>query len=59
MKMYHMIIQRNSDWDGETRREYISRHQGTAPEGWQCVAVCGYHEVNNENQGETNNVKNT
>ena len=43
-KYYHMIIQRPSDWTGETRREYISRKQGKAPEGWKCVGVCGYHE---------------
>lgn len=44
-KYYHMIIQRRVDWTGETRREYISRRQGSAPEGWICVGVCGYHEV--------------
>ena len=44
-KFYHMIIQRKWDWTGETRREYISRTQGKAPEGWVCVGVCGFHEV--------------
>lgn len=44
MKYYHMIIQRNDDWDGERRREYISPTQGAAPAGWKCVAICGYHE---------------
>lgn len=39
-----MIIQRISDMTGETRREYISRRQGSAPDGWVCVGVCGYHE---------------
>ena len=43
-KYYHMIIQRNGDWTGETRREYISTRQGSAPYGWVCVAVCGFHE---------------
>lgn len=47
MRKYHMIIQRPGParW-GETegRREYISTHQGSAPPGWVCVAVCGYHE---------------
>ena len=46
MKYYHMIVQRPSDWTGETRREYISTRQGSAPPGWKCVGVCGYHEVN-------------
>ena len=43
-KYYHMIIQRLSDWTGETRKEYISKRQGSAPAGWVCVCVCGYHE---------------
>lgn len=47
-KYYHMIIQRRYDWTGETRREYISTRQGTAPQGWMCVAVCGYHEAPKE-----------
>lgn len=44
-KYYHMIVQRRYDRAGETRREYISTRQGTAPQGWVCVAVCGYHEA--------------
>lgn len=44
MKCYHMIIQRPADLDGKTRREYISTQQGSAPAGWRCVAVCGYHD---------------
>lgn len=47
-KYYHMIVQRRYDWTGETRREYISTRQGTAPQGWMCVAVCGYHEAPKE-----------
>ena len=47
MKIYHMIIGRR--WEEEhgdtsTRREYKSTHQGSAPEGFICVGVCGYHE---------------
>jgi hypothetical protein len=58
MKYYHMIIQRPGParW-GETdgRREYISTKQGSAPAGWVCIAVCGYHE---EKRGEKENGKN-
>ena len=43
-KYYHMIIQRKGDLTGETRREYISTRQGSAPNGWVCVGVCGFHE---------------
>ena len=50
MKYYHMIIQRNDDWDGENRREYISTTQGAAPHGWKCVGVCGFHEKPREVQ---------
>ena len=55
MKYYHMIIQRpgparRGEPDG--RREYISTRQGSAPDGWVCVAVCGYHE---EKRGEKEN----
>lgn len=48
MKYYHMIIERNGGWDisPEGRKEYISTKQGSAPQGWKCVAVCGYHETN-------------
>ena len=42
-RYYHMIIQRRG-WGTETRREYISTRQGSAPAGWVCIAVCGYHE---------------
>ena len=48
-KYYHMIVQRRYDHNGETRREYISTRQGTVPQGWVCVAVCGYHEAPKEN----------
>lgn len=46
-RYYHMIIQRPGyvAWGTETRREYISTRQGSAPDGWVCIAVCGYHEV--------------
>ena len=50
MRYYHMIIQRNGDWDGSTRREYISNRQGSAPDGWKCVVVCGYHDKPREVQ---------
>lgn len=45
MKYYHMIIERKIDWEGNDRREYISTKKGSAPDGWRCVAVCGYHET--------------
>ena len=47
MKYYHMIIGipgRERMGDKSSRKEYISRKQGDAPEGWICVGVCGYHE---------------
>ena len=44
-KYYHMIIQHECDHTGETRTEYISKKQGSAPRGWRVIAVCGYHEV--------------
>ena len=45
-RYYHMIIQRPAyvAFGTETRRLYISTRQGSAPAGWVCVAVCGYHE---------------
>lgn len=49
-KIYHMIIQRRGDYEGKERREYLSPHQGSAPEGWVCVGVCGYHEKPKEVQ---------
>lgn len=54
MKYYHMIVQRPADLTGETRREYISTRQGDAPNGWKCVAVCGYHEEPKKNGGKEN-----
>ena len=50
MKYYHMIVQYPGDRDGSTRREYISTIQGSAPKGYVCVAVCGYHEKTREVQ---------
>lgn len=57
MKYYHMIIERLCGWDisPEGRREYISTKQGAAPDGWRCVAVCGYHE---EPRKEKDNAEN-
>lgn len=54
MKYYHMIIERPSNWwqAPEGRREYISTKQGSAPDGWVCVAVCGYHEKPNAENEE-------
>lgn len=48
MKYYHMIIARpgpENVGDHSTRREYISRKQGSHPDGWICLGVCGYHET--------------
>jgi len=53
MKFYHMIIARpaaENVGDTSTRREYISRHQGSAPAGWVCLGVCGYHETPKEDK---------
>lgn len=52
MKIYHMIV--GKKWEEEhgdtsTRKEYLSKKQGSAPDGYVCVGVCGYHEpVENE-----------
>ena len=45
-RYYHMIIQRPGyvGRGTETMREHISTRQGSAPEGWVCIAVCGYHD---------------
>jgi hypothetical protein len=53
-----MIIQRQADLDGNTRKEYISTKQGAAPPGWKCVAVCGYHEEPRENNRNNYNSEN-
>lgn len=52
MKYYHMIIQPLGSWPDEVsnRTEYISPTQGSAPSGYRCVAVCGYHEKPKEVQ---------
>ena len=50
MKYYHMIVQHPGDRDGSTRREYISTIQGSAPNGYVCIGVCGYHEKPREVQ---------
>ena len=52
MKVYHMIIGKKweeSHGDKSTRKEYLSTKQSTAPEGWICVGVCGYHETTKRN----------
>ena len=50
MRYYHMIVQYPGDRDGSTRREYISNHQGSAPPGYICVGVCGFHDKPREVQ---------
>ena len=47
-KYYHMIIQHERDYTGETRTEYISKKPGSHPAGWKVIGVCGYHEVPSE-----------
>jgi hypothetical protein len=47
-KYYHMIIQHECDHRGDTRREYISKKQGSHPIGWRVIGVCGYHEKPSE-----------
>lgn len=57
MKYYHMIIEPENlapENARKQRREYISRAQGSAPRGWRCVGVCGYHETPRENEMEGN-----
>ena len=47
MKVYHMIIGKaweEAHGDKSTRKEYLSPRQSTAPQGWVCLGVCGYHE---------------
>lgn len=47
MKYYHMIIAKpaaETMGDTSTRKEYISPSQGSAPQGWICMGVCGYYE---------------
>lgn len=52
MKYYHMIVEPIGNWPGDTgnRKEYISTVQGSAPPGYKCVGVCGFHEKPREVQ---------
>ena len=42
MKYYRMLIEK--DGKPESRKTYTSPRQGSAPHGWKCIAVIGYHE---------------
>ena len=58
MKYYHMIVGKKiaeNAGDISTRKEYISTRQGSAPEGYVCIGVCGYHETPKENKHNINN----
>ena len=44
MKIYHMIIQNRKTGEREI---YFHKTQGEHPLGWECIAVCGYHEKSN------------
>ena len=51
MKIYHMIIAMEAVerfGDKSTRKEYMSKRQGSAPQGYICLGVCGYHETPKE-----------
>ena len=52
MKYYHMVVEPIGNWPGDKtgRKEYISITQGSAPSGYRCVGVCGYHEKPREVQ---------
>ena len=47
MKYYHMIVEPLA---GGKRKEYISKTQGAAPDGYKCIGVCGFHEKPTEVQ---------
>lgn len=50
IRFYHMVCEHY--YTGE-RKEYISRTAGKVPgEGWKCICVCGFHEVNREGKNE-------
>lgn len=52
MKYYHMIVAKaeaERNGDKTTRKEYISRKQGSAPAGYIVIGVCGYHEEPRKN----------
>lgn len=58
MRYYHMIIAREiaeSFGDTSTRREYIARRQGSAPEGCVCLGVCGFHDTPSRDRDRENN----
>ena len=50
-KYYHMLVEEkvlprlypSDNWPTK-RKVYISTRQGSAPAGWKCVCVLGYHE---------------
>ena len=46
MRKYHMIVEPITNKPGDTqgRMEYVSPIQGSAPDGYRCVGVCGFHE---------------
>ena len=50
-KYYHMLVEEkvlprlySSDTWPIKRRVYISTKQGSAPAGYKCICVLGYHE---------------
>lgn len=49
MKIYHMIIENTKT---KERRVFMNQHQGSAPQGWRCISVCGYHEKHTSREGK-------
>ena len=53
-RIYHMIVEPRTTYGfseeelpvymRRKRKEYQSTKQGSAPAGYVCVAVCGYHD---------------
>lgn len=52
MRYYHMIVQPIGQpmEDTRNRKEYISTIQGSAPSGYKCVGVCGFHDKSRQAQ---------
>lgn len=46
IRYYHMIIEPigGGDESPNNRKEYISTKRDSAPDGWKCVAICGFHD---------------
>lgn len=45
IRKYHYLIRPKSDWNNNRAKEYVSSSIDPKIEGWDIIAMIGYHDI--------------